>query len=55
MFTTEVEKEMWFVSGCSNFRYSAVTDHQKSKIHHWHQETTKMYLASKNPTITPVY
>ena len=50
--SNNLKNKLLFVSGCSNFRYSAVTDHEKSKIH---QETTIMYLASKNPTITPAY
>ena len=33
----------------SNFSTSTITDHEKSRVH---QETTKMYLASKNPMST---
>ena len=40
--SNNLKNKLLFVSGCINFRYSAVTDHEKFKIH---QETTKMYLA----------
>ena len=50
--TNNLKNKMLFVSGCSNFRYSTITDQEKSVVH---QETTKMYLAAKNPTATSAH